>query len=65
MASVASSVKSHKIIAYFFFPWVFGITCSLGRDFAENCEIWARLQSMALFAEISGAESLGGIGAGA
>jgi hypothetical protein len=40
MASVASSVKSHKIIAYFFFPRVFGITCSLGRDFAENCEIW-------------------------
>jgi hypothetical protein len=42
MASVASSVKSHEIIAYFFFPQgrVFGITCGFSRDFAENREIW-------------------------
>jgi hypothetical protein len=40
MASVASSVKSHEIIAYFFFPRVFGITCGFSRDFAKNREIW-------------------------
>ena len=40
MASVASSVKSHEIIAYFFFRRVFGITCGFSRDFVENREIW-------------------------
>jgi hypothetical protein len=40
ITSVASSVKSREIIAYFFFPWVFGITCGFSRDFAENREIW-------------------------
>jgi hypothetical protein len=40
MASVASSAKSHEIIAYFFFPRVFGITCGFSRDFAENRVIW-------------------------
>jgi hypothetical protein len=40
MASAASSVKSHEIIAYFFFARVFGITCGFSRDFAENREIW-------------------------
>jgi hypothetical protein len=31
---------TQEIIAYFFFPQVFAITCGFSREFAENRKIW-------------------------